>query len=183
MVGTNPNRPLMFLCACTYSKLKRRNYFSLISDKVLSPYLCRIAKVCCKTFSQENVESKLYIDSAKKWIVLPTAGHTVPDQILYWEMPKTMTGIERVCERYLPLLWPEWQSGAALEPNTVFKFTYPWPLRSYFLNYFFLGRCKYSPIDDSRKWENKVILVKYLLFYFDKMTYFEIWCLKIIARK
>ena len=38
-----------------------------------------------------------------------------------------------------------------------------------------------APIDDSRKWENRVILVKYLLFCFYKMTYNEIWWLRIIA--
>ena len=31
----------------------------------------------------------------------------------------TTTGIERSCLRYLPLLWPVWQSGAAVEHNDV----------------------------------------------------------------
>ena len=31
----------------------------------------------------------------------------------------TTTGIERSCLRYLPLFWPVWQSGAAVEYNDI----------------------------------------------------------------
>ena len=59
---------------------------------------------------------------------------------LRWSQAMTTTGIGRA--RYLPLVWPVQQSGAAVEHKDVIMtlFTYHWPRRAHSYKSYLFGQ-------------------------------------------